>query len=132
MTPISNPYEISSTKVACEYDLFQNHQKESSSLDRRMLQRGIRGRETTWFEDMRRKEWIRMIILDALEINIYREIDGDQIDLDERFDWDIIQYTSKVLVLQLSIENPEKVGSSLAFKDFISVTFWGVDFFKSS
>jgi len=42
-----------------------------------MLQRGIRGRETTWFEDMRRKEWIRMIILDALEINIYREIDGD-------------------------------------------------------
>ena len=73
-----------------------------------------------------------MIILDALEIEVFREIENERIKLDKKFKWNVIDYTSDLLLLQLTIEDPEELGSSLSYKDFISVTFWGTEFFKSS
>ena len=68
-------------------------------------------REEAWFEDPRKKEWIKMIILDALEVKLIREIDGEVIELEKEFDWDIISYAPELLELQLNIKDPEELGS---------------------
>ena len=72
-----------------------------------------------------------MIILDAFEVKIVREVDGEEIILDKKVEWDIISYTSELIQLQLKIENPEDLSPQLNINDFISVTFWGADYFEN-
>ena len=72
-----------------------------------------------------------MVILSAIEVKIAREIDDEISYLDKRVEWDITHYSSELIWLQLMIENPEELSSSLSINDYISVTFWGTDYFVS-
>ena len=57
-------------------------------------------RKEVWFEDLQRKEKIRMIILDALEVKIQRQTeDKERVDLEYKFEWDVIDYTTDLLRL---------------------------------
>ena len=50
-----------------------------------------------------------MVILDALEVKIAREIDGEISYLDKKVEWDITDYSQELIKLQLMIENPEEL-----------------------
>ena len=45
-------------------------------------------------------------------------------------DWDVVGYTQDFIYIQIIFKNPEDIGAYNEF-DFIQVTFWGVEFFKS-
>ena len=45
------------------------------------------------------------------------------------FSWDVLEYTKDFIKLKIDFKNPEDLGA-FASKDFITVTFWGVEFFK--
>lgn len=111
----SDPSEIRYAKVGIDPVVFNDYLSKTEG-DRRQLSSDdieIKGyaREEAWFEDPRKKEWIKMIILDALEVKLIREIDGEVIELEKEFDWDIISYAPELLELQLNIEDPEELGS---------------------
>ena len=46
-------------------------------------------------------------------------------------DWEIADYTSDFIYLKLNFENPEELGSQLDVKDYLSINFWGLDYFVS-
>ena len=48
----------------------------------------------------------------------------------ENFEWDIQGYSEDYIWLQVKFENPNDIGA-LDSEDFIEVTFWGIEFFKS-
>ena len=50
-----------------------------------------------WFEDLQREELTKMIVLDAFEVKIVREVDGEEIVLDKKVGWDITSYTSELI-----------------------------------
>ena len=70
-----------------------------------------------------------MILLDALEVKMIRDKDTDEVSDVLNFRWNVAGYDKDWILLQIQFENPELVGT-YASKDYISVTFWGVDFFK--
>ena len=72
-----------------------------------------------------------MLILDALEVRMMQESDSDRISENvEHFSWTVIDFDRDHIWLQISYDNPEKIGT-FESKDYITVTFWGVEFFKS-
>lgn len=72
-----------------------------------------------------------MVILDALEVKILREIDDEISVLNIEFDWDVSYYTSELIYLQLIIKKPQELSPFFNINDYISVTFWGNDYFVS-
>ena len=48
----------------------------------------------------------------------------------EKFEWDVVDFNNDYLWLQIRFQNPEDIGSFTS-KDFISVTFWDIELFKS-
>ena len=97
MNPISAPQEkIPTAKIAVDFDLFTNKLRRQRQL-----------RQDAWLD----QHHMRVIILDALEVQIFRDLQGERIEL-EKFEWDVIDYTKDLLQLQLVIEDPEEIGSS--------------------
>ena len=101
----SDASEIRYAKVGIDSDLLNDYLSQTAG-DRRQLgspdydiEIKDYAREEAWFEDPRKKEWIKMIILDALEVKLLREIDGEVFELEKEFDWDIISYAPGLLVL---------------------------------
>ena len=45
--------------------------------------------------------------------------------------WHVLEYEKEEISLQIIFENPQEIGFANAL-DYITVTFWGVDLFKSS
>ena len=72
-----------------------------------------------------------MVILDALEVKILRNIDDEISVLNMEFNWDVSYYTSELIYLQLNIQKPQELSPSFNIIDYISVTFWGTDYFVS-
>ena len=48
----------------------------------------------------------------------------------ENFTWDVIDFNKDFILLQINFENPENL-DNFTSQDFITVTFWGVEFFRS-
>ena len=72
-----------------------------------------------------------MLLLDALEVKIVQDSDTDQIaDNVEHFEWTVIDFDKDNIWLQINFNSPDNIGSFKS-KDYITVTFWGVEFFKS-
>ena len=72
-----------------------------------------------------------MLLLDALQVRMEKdEESGDLSDTVVNFKWDIIGYNADLILLQINFENPSEI-DTLDSKDFITVTFFGVEFFKS-
>ena len=46
-------------------------------------------------------------------------------------DWDFVGYSEDFIFLKIKFENPDEIGAYDEL-DLIEVTFWGVEFFKSS
>lgn len=73
---------------------------------------------------------IRVMLLDSLEVKMNRDTDSDDLTKVEKFEWDVIDYQENYIWLQFSFKNPDNVGSFYS-QDYLSVTFWGIEFFKS-
>lgn len=70
-----------------------------------------------------------MQLVDALELQITPE---DPVNKKEiNFKWDILAFSSDYIWLQLRIENPWDISDDQQ-SDTLSITFWGVDYFKSA
>ena len=50
-----------------------------------------------WFEDLQREELTKMIILDAFEVKVVRETDGEEFVLDKKVEWDLASYTPELI-----------------------------------
>ena len=74
---------------------------------------------------------MRMLLLDALELHMTQDSDSDRkFDEVEDFAWDIIDFDRNYIRLQITFRNPENIGTFESI-DYITVTFWGFEFFKS-
>lgn len=72
-----------------------------------------------------------MLLLDALQVQIEKDSDAEELsDTVDNFTWDVIDFSKDFINLQISFENPENL-DAFQSKDFITVTFWGVELFKS-
>ena len=58
------------------------------------------------------------------------EEDTDEESDYEQFTWSLVDFNRDFIFLQVEFEEPEKL-SQFYSEDNISVTFWGVDFFKN-
>ena len=74
------------------------------------------------------KKLQRMQLLEALELIITPEDEERAVQLD--FTWVVIDYNEDTVKLRLEFQNPAEVSQDMAF-DTLSVTFWGVDFFRN-
>ena len=70
------------------------------------------------------------MLLDSLEVKMKREADSEELSEFEEFKWDIINYEKDFIWLQIDFKNPQNIGTFYS-QDYLSVTFWGVEFFKS-
>lgn len=62
-------------------------------------------------------------------MELKKDKDNDELSEVQSFRWDVLDFDQNWITLQIDIENPEAV--SFQSKDFIVVTFFGVEFFKS-
>ena len=72
-----------------------------------------------------------MILLDALEIKIEQDPDVEDRQGVDKFNWDVLNFDKDFIELQINFENPNEIGV-VSSKDYISITFWGVNLFTSS
>ena len=72
-----------------------------------------------------------MVILDAIEVKLEREVEGEVKEIKRIVDWEIADYTLDSIYLKFNFENPEELGSQLDIKDYLSINFWGLDYFVS-
>ena len=70
-----------------------------------------------------------MQLIDALELQILPD-DPDNTIYKIEFTWDLMAYNEDIMVIQLNFINPWAISDDTAY-DKLSVTFWGVEFFKS-
>lgn len=70
------------------------------------------------------------MLLDALEVKMIKDTETGEASELTSFEWDVIDFDENFIWLQIDFENPDNVGT-FSSKDYITVTFWGVDFFKS-
>ena len=69
-----------------------------------------------------------MQLIDALELVITPADDSEQKKLE--FTWEMINFTRDWIYIQLVFKDPWNISMNTAY-DTLSVTFWGVHFFKS-
>jgi len=70
-----------------------------------------------------------MQLLEALELIITPDDEERAVQLN--FTWTVIDYNEDTVKLRLEFENPAEVSQDMTF-DTLSVTFWGVDFFRNT
>ena len=70
------------------------------------------------------------MLLDALQVQLKKDLDTDEIVKTQEFEWDVIDFSADFLWLQIKFAHPEEL-STFVSQDFISVTFWDIDLFKS-
>ena len=127
MKPFDKPKDIPPTRVAVDFVIFDEVESSESSK-RRALRSGER--EDVWFKNELDKDVRRMMVLDALEVKMLQDIESGEESNLEKFEWDFVDFNEDFIFLQVDFENPKNVGA-INSEDFITVTFWGVDFFKS-
>lgn len=71
-----------------------------------------------------------MALLQALQVRMKVEQDSELDSQVKNFEWDVEGYSEDFIWLQIKFENPQEIGA-FDSKDFIEVTFWGTEFFKS-
>lgn len=69
-----------------------------------------------------------MLLLDALQVRMEKENFDEESDNVVNFEWDVIDFDEDFTKLQIKFENPEHIDSFYS-EDYITVTFWGVEFF---
>ena len=73
-----------------------------------------------------------MMLHNAIEVNFQKDPISDEDQFAETrvtgFHWDLIEFTPEFVQIKLNFVNPAAVGS-FQLKDYITVTFWGVNFF---
>ena len=69
------------------------------------------------------------MLLEALEVQLRKDLDSDELSDVEALKWQIIGSSKDSIVLQINFESPENV--SFISSDYITVTFYGTEFFKS-
>ena len=85
--------------------------------------------ELVYFANETSRFYERMQLIDALELQILPNDPENTIHKLE-FTWDLIAYDEDNIQIQLHFINPYAISDDSAL-DKLSVTFWGVEFFKS-
>ena len=135
MTPYEKPQEIPPQKIAVELSLLENlsefeGKRKLATVDASRMEI----REEVWFKEQMEEEYRRMLLLDSLQVQVESDTDFEELaEMSEsgtNFTWDVIDFNKDFIWLQINFENPENL-NTFTSKDFITVTFWGVEFFKS-
>ena len=84
-----------------------------------------------WYEDTERNRLVRTALLDSLQLKMIKEIESRLPSEVVILDWDFVGYSEDFIFLKIKFENPDEIGAYDEL-DLIEVTFWGVEFFKSS
>ena len=113
-----DPYRIPSTQVAVKFNLLGEE-------GRRQLKH-----DEVWLKDSDSNEIVRMAIMNALEVNLIIDLETERPSNVSNFTWDLIYFNAEFLQLQIKFDDPEEIGA-FASEDYLSVTFWGVEFFKN-
>ena len=58
------------------------------------------------------------------------DLDSEESTVLKEFSWDVVDYYEQQILIQIDFESPEDLGLFFA-EDFILITFYGVEFFKS-
>ena len=82
-----------------------------------------------YFADEDESYYEKMKLIDALELMITPD-DPDEDVKKINFTWDITAYSKEHIWLQLTFQNPWDISNDSQF-DTLSITFWGVEYFKS-
>ena len=85
--------------------------------------------EVVYFADEDEQYYEKMKLIDALELLITPN-DADESVKKIEFSWDITAYSKDYIWMQLNFVNPWDISNDSQF-DTLSVTFWGVEYFKS-
>ena len=72
---------------------------------------------------------MRVLLLEALEVQLTAGLDSDELSSEEKFSWEVLSFEQDLIKLQIKFKNPERV--AFMAQNFIKVTFWGVELFKS-
>ena len=82
-----------------------------------------------YFSDTDESVYEKMKLIDALELLITPD-DPSEHSESVHFTWDITAYSKDYIWIQLDFINPWEISTDSQF-DTLSLTFWGVDYFKS-
>ena len=82
-----------------------------------------------YFFDTDESNYEKMKLIDALELLITPN-DPNESTESIKYTWDITAYSKDYIWIQLDFINPWEISNDSQF-DTLSVTFWGVDYFKS-
>ena len=122
MQPYKSVEKIPPTKVAVDINLmrdvkeaededsvrldslFSDPEERVQSSSGRRLQQSIK--DEVWFRDSQRDERRRMMLLDALEVQMVRIKDREDVPDAENFRWTVINFDRDFIWLQISFDNP--------------------------
>ena len=82
-----------------------------------------------YFANSEESLYEKMKLIDALELLITPE-DKEEKTKKIEFTWDITAYTKDYIWIQLEFINPRDISNDSQY-DTLSLTFWGVEYFKS-
>ena len=87
---------LSSAKVACDYDVLSEYLSQTNKRRLESEDDGIMSytREEAWSDDPQSGGMINVVILDAIEVKLVREVEGEVKDTKRIVDWKVVDYTS--------------------------------------
>ena len=72
---------------------------------------------------------MRIMILEAMQVELIQDSDSDALAQAQDFAWNVIDFDKNFIHLDIKFTDPLNI--SFESKDYITVTFWDVELFKS-
>ena len=126
MWPITYPEKIPESRIAVDIDLLNNFYSVNGQ-SRRQLANQIK--EVVWFNDLEEDRMMRIMILEAMQVELIQDSDSDALAQAQEFAWNVINFDKNFIILDIKFTDPLNI--SFESKDYITVTFWDVELFKS-
>lgn len=86
-------------------------------------------KEVVWFNDLEEDRMMRIVILEAMQVELIQDSDSDELARAQDFTWNVIDFDENFIHLDIKFADPLNI--SFESKDLITVTFWDVDLFRS-
>jgi len=126
MQPIIYPEKIPESQIAVDID-FLNNFNSANGQNRRQLANQMK--ELVWFNDLEEDRMMRIMILEAMQVELIQDSDSDALAQAQDFAWNVIDFDKNFIHLDIKFTDPLNI--SFESKDYITVTFWDVELFKS-
>ena len=126
MRPITYPEKIPKSRIAVDIYLLDNF-NSTNGQSRRQLANQMK--EVVWFNDLEEDRMMRIMILEAMQVELIQDSDSDALAQAQDFAWNVIDFDKNFIILDIKFADPSNI--SFESKEYIKVTFWDVELFKS-